>query len=339
MSDTTVREDGHADDRERVSPWFADSGEDSVPPQGIEPAASTAVGVADQPAGEAAAAVEAHPATGAAGTVVDDHAEHGFAQSVDGVEPGVDAEYDDYGDEYAVDYADWDEYGEYDEEYETGADELVRRGNGLGVAALVLGLVGLFPLGLLLGVFALFRRGRRKFAAVVAVLIALAWSVGVVLFWGQLVDAVPRVRAYGVQALSLVRGGAEAVRNNGGQAGNAFGDGVFALHVGDCFVATPGQDGKPQTHAVACDLPHAGQVFAQFALPDGKYPDQDSIETAAMSTCHDRSNQVLDRHRVTPAMQLLAAFPQRLALAAGHRTVSCVVNEPGAMLTSSMMAP
>ena len=58
------------------------------------------------------------------------------------------------------------------------------------------------------------------------------------------------------------------------------------------------------------------------------------MQNAALSTCHEQSGRALDKSRISPTMQLQAAFPQRLR----QRFISEVGVEPEGQVSAGQRA-
>jgi hypothetical protein len=68
---------------------------------------------------------------------------------------------------------------------------------------------------------------------------------------------------------------------------------VFSLEPGTCFDDVDAffeedSEGVSDVPTVDCDEPHDNEVFATFDLPDGSYPGDDAVTTAADDGCIDR---------------------------------------------------
>jgi hypothetical protein len=61
---------------------------------------------------------------------------------------------------------------------------------------------------------------------------------------------------------------------------------VFAVTVGDCTNDTRAPSGKVSTVAtVPCEEPHDNEAYLQGDLPDGEFPGDDAVHTAADEMC------------------------------------------------------
>ena len=113
---------------------------------------------------------------------------------------------------------------------------------------------------------------------------------------------------------------------------------AFSLRVGDCF------DNPTRAHtvdtitAIPCDQPHNAQIYAKFKLTgsDFSYPGTAAVAQRARSGCNARFGSV-DKAITTGAMTVRILLPEETSWTAGHRTVSCMVVNPTATLTTSLL--
>lgn len=152
------------------------------------------------------------------------------------------------------------------------------RHQSLAIAALCLGIVGIVPpLGVVavaLGAVALSRLGSRPQAGrglavagiVLGSLAVLAWAVilAVVLLGGPQRDASGRVT----------------------EPGEVF---VEELTAGDCFNGGRSNEVDVVT-VVPCETEHESQVVTTFELPDGSFPGEQKVLSAAEAGCTDRAD-------------------------------------------------
>jgi hypothetical protein len=122
--------------------------------------------------------------------------------------------------------------------------------------------------------------------------------------------------AFGVLALSLsacsiLSPGTEPVRDDTGQIteSNDSAD-VFSVTVGDCTNDEDVTTGEVSTVAtVPCSEPHDNEAYSSGTLPDGDYPGDEAVATAADEMCLaafdafvgiDYASSVLDYYPMTP---------------------------------------
>lgn len=113
---------------------------------------------------------------------------------------------------------------------------------------------------------------------------------------------------------------------------------AFSLRVGDCFDNPAGAKAVNTVTAIPCNQPHNAQIYAKFKLTgsDSSYPGAAVVEQRARSGCNARIGSV-DKSVTSSAMTVRILLPERTSWAAGQRTVSCMVVNPTANLTSSLL--
>jgi len=113
---------------------------------------------------------------------------------------------------------------------------------------------------------------------------------------------------------------------------------AFSLRVGDCFDNPAGAKRVNTVTAIPCDQPHNAQIYAKFKLTgsDFSYPGAATVERRARSGCNARIGTV-NKSMTTSAMTTRILLPEETAWVAGQRTVSCMVVNPTATLTTSLL--
>jgi len=113
---------------------------------------------------------------------------------------------------------------------------------------------------------------------------------------------------------------------------------AFSLRVGDCFDNPTGAHTVNTVTAIPCDQPHNAQIYAKFKLAgsDLSYPGAAVVAQRARSGCNARIGSV-DKAITTGAMTMRILLPEETSWTAGHRTVSCMVVNPTATLTTSLL--
>jgi hypothetical protein len=115
---------------------------------------------------------------------------------------------------------------------------------------------------------------------------------------------------------------------------------VYSLVVGDCFdnPTTSKSASVTDVEQTACTTPHNAQIYAAFKLTGSilSYPGAKKTETLAQNGCNARVAS-LDKSRVTDAMGIRFLFPLHASWLAGRRAVSCMIVNPTATLTSSLL--
>ncbi len=115
---------------------------------------------------------------------------------------------------------------------------------------------------------------------------------------------------------------------------------VFSLAVGDCFDNPAGATTVDTVTAIPCNQPHNAQIFAHFHLTgsDFNYPGTAAVTKLATDGCNARIGSV-NKAETTNAMSVRLIFPVEGAWIAGQRTVNCMILNPTASLTSSLLNP
>ncbi len=113
---------------------------------------------------------------------------------------------------------------------------------------------------------------------------------------------------------------------------------VFSLKVGDCFDNPAGAKSVHTVTAIPCDQPHNAQIYAKFRLrgSDLSYPGGATVAQRARSGCNSRTGSV-NKSMTTSAMTIRIFLPAEVAWITGQRTVSCMIVNPKADLTSSLL--
>jgi hypothetical protein len=197
--------------------------------------------------------------------------------------------------------------------------------NGLAIAALVLGLAGIFPLAaiaaIVLGIVALVQLQRRiqrgRGMAIAGIVLGVLWLIGWVIVLVAFVNDQP---AHDPSAAVT-------------EQSETF---VDDLRAGDCFSYTGGKtDEVDLVTVIPCASPHEAQVVITFELPDGAYPGDDKVIDAAEKGCTDKGDPLLtDRayENLDPAF----FYPDSRTWP-GDRTVTCVIEAPSGTTTGTAL--
>jgi hypothetical protein len=181
------------------------------------------------------------------------------------------------------------------------------------VCALLASAVALVPVGVVLGIVALFRtqrlgqRGRRL--AVVALSLCAAWT------------------AAGMVAIIAT---ATVIGSNQGP--------LTTFGAGTCFTYQDGVDTAQGVHVVSCSQPHDGQIVASHGL-GSSYPGLDAASRESVLGCvSDAAQAIPDAGRFDPATRLKIYYPTQDTWDAGmHSAVCVVVNVDHSALTSDAL--
>lgn len=185
--------------------------------------------------------------------------------------------------------------------------------NGMAVAALVLGIIPVFA-GVLGVIFGLVGRSQTRRTgqrgttmATFGACLGAAWLV---LFGGAIVWAVLN----------------EAERDDTGTVVAEGDESAFELAVGDCLRTIDEGAQVESVPLVPCAEPHDGEVYDAFALPDGGYPGDEAIATAAETGCIDRFQTFVGAPYEDSVLELFFYNPTRRSWAlADDREVVCVI--------------
>ncbi len=111
---------------------------------------------------------------------------------------------------------------------------------------------------------------------------------------------------------------------------------VFTLHVGDCYDDTEG-DTVSEIPVVPCGDAHDNEVFYEFDLPDGDFPDDDAIDAAVSEQCDPQfadfvgveyPDSDLGYYPITPTEDGWNEL--------GDRVVQCAVYDPSGKTTGTL---
>lgn len=159
----------------------------------------------------------------------------------------------------------------------------------------------------------------------------------------------PRVISLAV-AVVVIGGGAlvtqltSAKRGANGQINHAGTLQVTDLKAGDCFNNPSDANGQSKTSvdsvkAIPCTSPHDSQIFAKFNLTEGSsasFPGDSAVNQQATKGCNSRIGS-LDKNQLTNSMELRVLVPEQDSWSNGDRAVSCMIHNPTATLTSSLL--
>ncbi|MGW6010503.1 DUF4190 domain-containing protein [Streptomyces sp. NPDC055210] len=200
--------------------------------------------------------------------------------------------------------------------------------NGLAISALVLGILCFLPLvGMVLGIVALGqirRKGERGKGMAIA---------GIVLSGLGTVILVIALATGG--AAGFWEGFKEGARDASGS------DAVFSLEKGQCFDTQGGflEGMAYDVDTVSCEGEHDGEVFANFPMPDGRYPGGDAVTEAADDKCYSlQYAYAMDSWAVPDDVDIYYFTPTSDSWTYGDREITCVFGNTDAKgnLTGSL---
>lgn len=204
----------------------------------------------------------------------------------------------------------------------------------MAIAAFVLGLVGVWVLGIVLGIVAL-RRIRRtaqqgRGLAIAGIVLSGIWLAITAL-----------VLVVGLGSGPVVTPPSSASSSTGASGSHSVDP--FTLTTGDCFdnpTPTPGQTQTVNTVIkTLCTQPHNAQIYATFNVSGSalSYPGAAKMHSLASSGCTARVRTSLDGSKLTDSMSIRFLYPLQDSWLGGHRTISCIVYNPTPTLTSSVL--
>lgn len=185
--------------------------------------------------------------------------------------------------------------------------------SGYAIAALVFGILGGIPLAVTFGIVALRRTARTgqrgRGVAIAGLTLAGCWAA--LIGWAFAAD---------------IAEGPDAARS------------VLLAHlaVGDCIEELPAGSEVRSLPRVACDGPHAGQVYAAFDLPDGAWPGDEAVFASAERGCSDELQREHPAMFADPAVGVFFLHPIASGWRRGDREVLCVTDYGAERRTGDM---
>ncbi|MFF7459472.1 DUF4190 domain-containing protein [Kitasatospora sp. NPDC008115] len=205
--------------------------------------------------------------------------------------------------------------------------------NGFSVAALVTGLLCLWPLALAFSIVALVQIPRRN-------------EKGRGMAVTGLVTGVLGVIVTLIAFIGLAVIGLEEEKYADGRLGPKGSVSIEDLVTGDCFNQppfSPGRDADSASiywvHVVPCTSPHHGEVagFTNLAGSGGDYPGQSEASEKASRLCTPvRDDYALDSWLVPEGMGGSYYYPSIAGWASGDRRVTCTFQDDTRMHTGSV---
>jgi Septum formation len=96
------------------------------------------------------------------------------------------------------------------------------------------------------------------------------------------------------------------------------------IAVGDCIAEIPQDDWVETVKTVDCRQPHAGEVFAQIAVPDGAFPGEDVIVARYGSKCEPALAGYSSTAAQDTSISLVYLHPTEDSWKHGDRAVHCI---------------
>jgi hypothetical protein len=196
--------------------------------------------------------------------------------------------------------------------------------SGWAIASFVLGLLSMVLLSVIFGIIAL-KRIRRlgqkgRGLAIAGLVLSATWVVVLI--------AVAIAASLGGATRSVSTG---KITHQGHL-------GAFSLATGDCFNNPAGARSVNAVTAIPCTQPHNAQVFAKFELTGSNFsfPGTAAVERLAGHGCSARTGSI-NKSKVNNAMTIRFLVPEEASWMSGQRSVSCMIVNPTADLTSSLL--
>jgi hypothetical protein len=214
--------------------------------------------------------------------------------------------------------------------------------NGISILAIILGFV--FPVGgIIAGVVALAqikRTGEKgRGLAITGIVAGAVISVlAIIAVIGLVIFSI----AVGSQASSSDPFDIPDYPQDGGvtvgPSEAAPGDGdTFTLPVGACLDNVPGGF-ISSSNLVDCAVPHTYEVFSSFLLPEGTFPGDDAIATAAQEGCDAAFPSFVGIPFDQSALNYQFVAPTEDTWAGGDREISCLLYDPAVEETTGSLA-
>ena len=181
--------------------------------------------------------------------------------------------------------------------------------NGFAIAALVLGLVAVIPLGLIFGFVALGqikRSGQQgKGMAIAGVVLSVAWLIVAVAGFSLFIAG----RAERSETGEITQGGDVLVHD---------------LEVGDCMNGLQEAEVVLSVDAVACSEPHDAELYATIDVPDGEWPGIEALSLDAQEGCSDEMAEGFPAAYEDDGVELFFLHPTAASWREGDREIDCI---------------
>lgn len=134
----------------------------------------------------------------------------------------------------------------------------------------------------------------------------------------------------------------EATRDEAGDVATAGEIDAFAIDLSDCLVEPPATGDQAEevadVSAVPCAEPHDGEVYALFDLPDGDFPGDEAVTTAADERCVEEFDTFVGKAYEDSALDFFTFTPTKDSWELrDDREVVCVIGDPeGGQTTGSL---
>ena len=211
--------------------------------------------------------------------------------------------------------------------------------DGLGLAAFVLGVIGLIlvffiPVGFLgsgiVGIIGLILgflgRGRARRGQA---------TNGRTALWGIILSALA-VAISVIAAARLVADMGEEASQETAPPGVEVVN-VFDLEVGDCLTEVQAiEEEILSVETVPCSEPHSEEIYAVVTLPEGDFPGDEAIVTQAEDVCVGEFEGFVGLSYAESVLEFNYAWPLEEGWDAGERGVVCSVSDPDGDTTGTL---
>ena len=173
--------------------------------------------------------------------------------------------------------------------------------NWWAVVSFVLGLVGVIVLSVVCGIVALSqakRGGGGRGLAIAGLVLSGLWVLPFI-----------AIVVYGVTT---------------GLASDSDIVGADEVEVGDCIEEIPQEARVETVETVDCQQPHAGEVYAQLAVPDVDFPGEDAIVEKYASKCEPELASYSSAAAQDMSISLVYLHPTQETWERGDRAVHCI---------------
>ncbi len=192
-----------------------------------------------------------------------------------------------------------------------------RTTNGLAVAALITGLLGMCLLAIPFGFIALSQiktRGQGgRGLAITGLLASGAWVLlAAVGFVGGALDS--------SDDTSEARGGTPSIAADGTRKVS-----IFDVRVGDCIMTASEADRVDTVTVLPCDRPHDAEAITDVYLDDGPWPGLTEVKEQAKAACGSALTDVLGASPRWEELQGYLLFPSNEARWRNSTKVTCLV--------------
>jgi hypothetical protein len=137
----------------------------------------------------------------------------------------------------------------------------------------------------------------------------------------------------GCSLLGQVTGGGDT----GGDTGTGEGTDTdaFSIKVGDCLNDASVSDEVSSVPVIACTEPHDSEAYASIIMPDGDFPGEDAVTSAAEDGCLAEFEGYVGIPYDDSSFEVSFYFPTEASWGSGDREILCTVYDPNGQTTGS----